>query len=420
MHYGLLTLDLHGHLNPMTTLGAELARRGHQVTVLGSSRARPFAELTGLGWAPVADSGAIAAGWDELGDLSGLAAVKHTGQLVQQNATATLAELPAAISACGIELLLVDQFAPAGTVVAEELQLPYVVVCNALACHFHHAVPAPPMNLTHRTGPLARLRNRFGNWTIHTLLNRLAGAGDPGAVSPLLLTNLDRQWGVAMIAQQPACFDFPEQQRPSHFNYTAPWHADGRDRCVPFPWDRLDGRPLVFASMGTLQNKLRHVYTAIVEAARGLDLQLVLSLGSPDASLDTRTPENVIVVPFAPQLQLLDRASAVITHAGLNTTLEALARGLPLLCLPVTNDQPGIARRVEHLGAGIVLCPWRASPRRIRRGLKSILCDISFRERAASLQDRMNGMNGAHMAANLVEHAAEQSTALRYASDVGS
>lgn len=405
MHYGLLTLDLHGHLNPMTTLGAELVRRGHRVTLLGSSRARPFVENAGLGWTPVADVAELIAGWDELGELSGLAAVKLTGRLVKQNAMTTRNELPAAISSHQIDALLVDQFAPAGAVIAEELRLPYVVVCNALACHFHSTVPAPPMNLSHRTGRLARLRNRFGNWTIHTLLNRFAGANDPGAISPLLLTKLDRQWGQAMIAQQPACFDFPSHPRPSHFHYTAPWHTDGRDRSVSFPWDRLDGRPLVFASMGTLQNKLRHVYASIAEAVRGLDVQLVLSLGSPDASLDAPVPENVIVVPFAPQLQLLDRASAVITHAGLNTTLESLARGLPLLCLPVTNDQPGIARRVEHLGAGIVLSPRKATARRIRRGLTTILDNVGIRERATSLQDQMNSRSGTHMAADIVEQA---------------
>ncbi|QGJ70375.1 Zeaxanthin glucosyl transferase [Planctomycetales bacterium 10988] len=413
MHYGMLTPEFHGHLNPMTTLGAELVRRGHQVTLLGSSRAKPFAERAGLNWGPLADSAEMIAGWDKLGELSGLAALKHTGQLIKQSAMRIRDELPVAIADCQIDALLIDQVAPAGAVVAEDLQLPYVVVCNALAGHLHPSVPPPPMNWAYRVGPLSRMWNGLANRVVYALFDRFAGAGDPGAVSPLLLTDLNRQWGNVMISQQPECFDFPDHPRPSHFHYTAPWHAKGRDHRVSFPWDRLDDRPLVFASMGTLQNKLRHVYAAIAEAVRGLDVQMVLSLGSPDAVLDGPVPENVIVVPYAPQLELLDRASAVITHAGLNTTLEALARGLPLLCLPVTNDQPGIARRVEHLGAGIVLGLRSASALRIQRGLTTILENPEFRERAAGLQEKMSGMNGPHMAAEIIEQATTPSPYVR-------
>ncbi|PQO45771.1 glycosyltransferase [Blastopirellula marina] len=405
MHYGLLTLELHGHLNPMTTLGAELVGRGHQVTLLGSSRAKPFAERAELNWEPLVDSAEINAGWDKLGELSGLAALKHTGQMVKRNATATRDELPAIIAARQIDALLIDQFAPAGALVAEQQRLPYVVACNALAGHLHSSVPPAPMNWPCGRGPLSRLRNHLANRIVGSLFDRFAGAGGPGAVSPLMLTDLDRQWGNAMISQQPACFDFPGHPRPIHFHYTAPWHAEGRDEQIAFPWERLDGRPLVFASMGTLQNKLRHVYAAIAESARGLDVQFVLALGSPDAVLDAPVPENVIVVPYAPQLKLLDRASAVITHAGLNTTLEALARGLPMLCLPVTNDQPGIARRVEHLGAGLVLSLGRASAGRIRQALQTIMDNPRFRNRATSLRDEMSGLDGPRMAAEIIEQA---------------
>jgi MGT family glycosyltransferase len=403
MHYGLVTLDLYGHLNPMTTLGAEMARRGHRVTVLGTSRARPFADRAGLGWEPLNDTPEIGAGWDQLGELTGLAALKFTGGLVQQAVAATRAELPGLVTAHGIDALVIDQFAPAGAVVAEKVGLPYVIACNAIAAHIHPTVPPAPLNWAYRPGPLGRLRNRLGNSLIRAMFDRFAHARDPDGVSPLLLLDLDRKWGAAMVSQQPASFDFPAHPRPAHFHYTAPWHTRGRDAGVSFPWDRLDGRPLVYASMGTLQNKLRHVYAAIAEAAGGLDVQLVLSLGSPTARLDMKPPDNVIVVPFAPQLDLLDRSAAVITHAGLNTTLEALARGLPMVCLPVTNDQPGIARRVEYLGAGLVLAAGRARPGRVHRLLGRVLADPAYRASAGRLRDQMRGLDGPALAADVIE-----------------
>jgi UDP:flavonoid glycosyltransferase YjiC (YdhE family) len=254
--------------------------------------------------------------------------------------------------------------------------------------------------------PVGRARNRVGNFVPRALFDHFAKAGTPDGVSPLLLASLGRQWGAAMVSQHPACFDFPDHPRPAHFHYTAPWHAPARDAGVPFPWERLDGRPLIYASMGTLQNRLRHVYAAIAEAARGLEVQLVLSLGSPVAALDLRPPENVIVVPFAPQLDLLDRAAAVVTHAGLNTALEALSRGLPMVCLPVTNDQPGVARRVEYLGAGLVLAAGRATDGRVRRLLERVLREPTFRASARRLGDQIRGLNGPGMAADVIERAA--------------
>ena len=405
MHYGLLAPELHGHLNPMTTLGGELARRGHRVTLMSASRGRPFAERAGLGWLPLGDTPEAGAGWDKLGELSGLAALKFTGGLLQQSVAATRKEAPTLIANHGIDALVVDQFAPAGAVVGEQLGLPYVIACDAIAAHIHPAVPAPPLNWRHHPGFLGRLRNRLGNVVVRTLFDRFAGANEPDGISPLMLADPAKKWGRAMVSQQPACFDFPGHPRPDHFHYTAPWHAHGRDKDVPFPWERLDGRPLVYASMGTLQNKLRHVYAAIAEAARGLDIQLVLALGSPDAKLDITPPENVIVVGFAPQLRLLDRAAAVVTHAGLNTVLEALARGLPMLCLPVTNDQPGIARRVEYLGIGEVIGIGRARADRIHKLLKRLLTEPGYRETAAKLREKVKGLNGPAMAADIVERA---------------
>lgn len=53
---------------------------------------------------------------------------------------------------------------------------------------------------------------------------------------------------------------------------------------------------------------------------------------------------------IAPQFAPLEKATLAITHAGLNTALEALARGVPMVAIPITNDQPGVAGRLEWLG----------------------------------------------------------------------
>ena len=66
-------------------------------------------------------------------------------------------------------------------------------------------------------------------------------------------------------------------------------------------------------------------------------------------------PGNPIVVPVAPQLDLLSRAALTITHAGLNTVLESLSYGVPMVAIPVGNDQPGVAARIKWRGVGELL-----------------------------------------------------------------
>src|SRR5690606_12954129 len=108
---------------------------------------------------------------------------------------------------------------------------------------------------------------------------------------------------------------------------------------TPFPWDRLTGEPLIYASMGTLQNGSESVFRTIVEGAAAPGRQLVLSIGrNLDPERIGPVPANTIGVTRAPQIELLKRAALCITHAGLNTTLESLAQGVPMVAIPVTND----------------------------------------------------------------------------------
>jgi zeaxanthin glucosyltransferase len=105
--------------------------------------------------------------------------------------------------------------------------------------------------------------------------------------------------------------------------------------------------------MGTLLNGRERVYATILEAVAALPgTQLVLSVGA-NVSVDTLgpIPSNAIVVPKAPQLELLRRAALCVTHAGLNTVLESLAKGVPMVAIPVGYDQPGVARGLRIMAS---------------------------------------------------------------------
>jgi UDP:flavonoid glycosyltransferase YjiC (YdhE family) len=66
-------------------------------------------------------------------------------------------------------------------------------------------------------------------------------------------------------------------------------------------------------------------------------------------------PPHVGIVERAPQLEILRRASLMITHGGLGSVKECAALGVPMLVFPLKDDQPGNAARVEARGLGRVL-----------------------------------------------------------------
>jgi zeaxanthin glucosyltransferase len=194
---------------------------------------------------------------------------------------------------------------------------------------------------------------------------------------------------------------------PDNFHYTGPWHALESGDKLEFPWEKLDGRPLIYASLGTLQNRQAAIFAAIAGACAGLDAQLVLSLGSHDQRLKLKLAGAAIVVPFAPQLELLKRAALTITHAGLNTALESLAQGVPMVAIPITNDQPGVASRLEWLGVAKVVPPARLNAQRLRVSVGSVLNESHYRARARQWKLTVASINGLLLAADIVERAVQ-------------
>jgi MGT family glycosyltransferase len=144
----------------------------------------------------------------------------------------------------------------------------------------------------------------------------------------------------------------------------------------------------------------------IAEACAGLHLQLVISLGGgQDPALLGNLPGNPVVVGYAPQLELIQRATLVITHGGLNTALESLAQGVPMVVLPVTYDQPGVGTRVERLGAGRSIPGGRLTVDRLRDAVRHVLGDPAYRKRAGQLRSSIEAADGLNRAADLIERA---------------
>ncbi len=206
------------------------------------------------------------------------------------------------------------------------------------------------------------------------------------------------------VSQQPEALEFPRRALPKQVRFVGPLRVPAGYPPVPFPWERLDGRRLIYASLGTLQNRVAGTFRMIAQACDGLDAQLVISTGhgvAPEALGDL--PGRPVVVPYAPQLEMLRRAVVAVTHAGLNTSLDALSSGLPMVAIPVANEQPGIAARIAWIGAGESVTLSRATPSRLRSLISRVLSAPSYTAAAQRVRDSIQVGGGAPRAAEMIE-----------------
>lgn len=114
-------------------------------------------------------------------------------------------------------------------------------------------------------------------------------------------------------------------------------------------------------------------------------------------------PGNPLVVGYAPQLELLQKTTLAITHAGMNTTLESLTNGVPMVAIPVTNDQPGIAARIAWTGCGETIPVKSVNVAKLRTAIQKVLTEDSYKKNALRLQEAIKQAGGVSRAADIIE-----------------
>ncbi|PSM47915.1 glycosyl transferase family 1 [Chroococcidiopsis sp. CCALA 051] len=407
-HIGILCLAATGHLNTIFPLGRELQRRKHQVTIFSDPRAKAKALAAGFNFCSIGftpdENGKI----QKNTTLANLSNIYDTLQRFARIAETRLKTAPAIIAEQNVDALLVDLSVFEGGTIADYLNLPYVTICCMLPFYQDSAIPPIPTTGRYNPAWWAQLRNRAA----YSLLNRFA--------QPVwqIIADYRQKWKLpaysqindifshlAIITRHIPEFEFP-RQLPPHFHFTGPFHQAIERQPVEFPFEQLNGKPLIYASMGTLQNRFERVFHAIAAACVELDNQLVISLGgglAPEAF--PNLPGNPLVVKYAPQLELLEKASLNITHAGLNTTLESLDYGVPMVAIPITDDQPGVAARIAWVGAGEFVTLSRLNVSSLQNAIARVLTERSYKQNAVRLQKLIHKTGGVTHAADIIEQA---------------
>ncbi len=398
------------HINLFLTLAGALAGRGHRLIFFGISDNERKIRGAGFDFYAIEPdtlpSGALGKMMREMGDLGALQAMRLQGRFDELRYEAILCKGPALVRQTKVDGLIVDQAEACSGSVAEAAGLPWLSVANGLCLNAEPHVPPFFTSWSYSEGSFAIARNRLAYAGIKIASRRIEA----------VINRHRRRWGLkpftrmddtyspfAQIAQQNREFDFPRRELPSSFHYVGPIRPALRPP-VDFPWERLDGRPLLYASFGTLMNRHKHLYRTVAESCADLNAQLVLSLGgSGEANEFSELPERPIVVKFAPQAELLKRAALTITHGGLNTTLESLSSGVPLVAIPIAFEQPGIAARIRWTGTGEFVAFRKATPQRLRASVLKVLGDSRYRSAASRMSEAIARTGGVAQAADVVE-----------------
>lgn len=388
------SLPAHGHINPTLPVVRELVQRQQQVVYYSTEQFRQAIEHTG------AQFRCYSAPFDMPERGPGrFARVSTTLETLLDLTFSVLEHDLKTVRASSPTHIMYDSFAPWGNFVAQLLQLPTIASIPSILVN-------ADVSSRYRPGPRTEPDDPglTPEWYAEFAARCRAGLlryDIPELPSPpqLLQTYGDLNLVYTSELFQPSAESFDGLR----FKFVGPCF-EFRPNTPAFPFDRLDGRPLVFISLGTVYGNCPEFFrTCLKELADGR-WQVVLATGShsPAASLGP-TPENFVVQPYVPQIEILRRCAAFITHGGMNSVQEALYHAVPVVMAPQGADQFWISARAAELGAGLVLDAQGMKAGDVRRSVIQVVAEKNYAASAARLGASLRAAGGCQRAADEIQ-----------------
>ncbi len=364
--------DAGGTVPPMLALAESLVLAGHDVVILSQPSVRLRAEAAGctfVAFSKIPDYRRDTSLEDQLGLVGRALTSKNAGDDLETYAK----QHP-------VDVVVVDANLGGALAATEKLGRPSAVLLHSMYKTF----------VDTWFGEVWPFLEQAVNQTRKSY--RLAPAHD----WPSVFAAHDR-----LLAVVPAAFDVPVADVPAamrHFGFLVP---RGRSTAASADFPRGDD-PAVLVGLSTTYQHQEALLAAIVDALADLAVRaLVTTAGHADIDALAR-PSNVTIVDAVPHTLVLDKTDVMVTHAGLGTVASALTFGVPLVCTPLSRDQPLNAQRVAQLGAGIALTE-RPTVAAIASGIEQVLSDASYREAARALAKASSDEGGAPAAAAELE-----------------
>ena len=154
-------------------------------------------------------------------------------------------------------------------------------------------------------------------------------------------------------------------------------------------------KPVVFCSLGSsafFYPHARRFFEAAVGASRiREDWQFILHTGDyQDADKLRPCGTNLLIRQRVPQLAILREASVMVTHGGLNSIMEGIHFGVPMVIVPGMRDQPGNAARAVHHGIGLASSMSRITPEKLVKLISRAMDNDGIKKALATMQKKIS------------------------------
>lgn len=383
----------YGHINPTLAIMTELVRRGEQVHYYALEQFRPAIESTGATFCDYDSDFSI----PEQGS-GAFAQLETTIDTLLTLSHSVLTHHLETVSAYQPAYIMHDAFSPWGRFIAQALHLPAAVSVPSIAVNQQIAegqVTAQP------TGGAQAASQQ--TWWVHTQqrLADLAGQfGLPRLYNPYELMHAYSDLNLVYTSQlfQPLADSFDAQR----FQFVGPCLRTPSEQTA-FPFEALDGRPVLYISLGTVYTDRLAFFQACLQAFARSRWQVVMAIGNVPRTALGPIPDNFLVQAFVPQLDLLPRTTLFITHGGMNSVNEALFYDIPLLVVPQWADQFWIARRAAELGAAEVLLDTQVTSEQLCQNVEHIAAHREYAEAARKIGASLRTAGGVQKAVGVLE-----------------
>lgn len=377
-------IPAHGHTNPTLGVVRELVARGHQVWYYSYNIMREKIESTGATFVSCDD-------YDMEQKLSPKDSVRvgkdmaFSTKILVDTTLALDDKVCADMEQLKPDCIVADSMATWGKAVALKLGIPFVSSTTTFAFNQHSA-----KIMKQGIGDLFKML--FAMPKVTKQIKRLQDKGYP---VKSILDIIQNDEHTHTIVYTPPEFQPCSETFSDKYAFVGP---SIRPAAGAFAKKKSK---LVYISMGTVNNNMMPLYKRCISALADTDYQVILSVGNL-VSIDQfgQLPENISVFPHVDQIAVLEQADVFVSHCGMNSASESLYFGVPLVLLPQTAEQSGVAERVYQLGAGIKLDKTDASS--ILAAIRKILADDTYRQNAAKIAEGFRRCSGARGAADKI------------------
>jgi MGT family glycosyltransferase len=394
-----------GHLFPLVPGLLALQERGHTVHVRTAPGLVETARAAGLRNVAALDPRVPAVEVRDYEARSGKDRLVVGFENLLARGPAEADDLRRAIAETGADAVLVDANAYGAAVAVQTTGLPWASTIPSLLPLPGAGIPPYGLGLSPARGPLGRARDRV----LWRLVERMYGkAMLPG------LNALRRDHGLAEMASpldhvlaphrilvltgDP--LEYPRTDLPGHVRFVG---AQSWDPPAAEPeWLAEPGDPWVLVTCSTEYQGDEALAAAAIEALRDEPVRVVVTLADAHGAELPSAP-NARVERFVPHGPVLERAAAVVCHGGMGIVQKAVGRGVPVVAVPFGRDQPEVARRLVHSGAGVKLGAKRLTPERLRGAVRAAIARRPATEAAAA---RLAAAGGPEAFANAAEELA--------------